>query len=395
MKYAQVIIDAGYGDSGKGLMTDYFCHQLSNTNKIVIRYNGGAQAGHNVVLPDGTKHEFHHFGAGTLQEVPTYLARDFIVNPMVYCKERNMLHSLITVPLIRIHPDCRVTTPYDMLLNQIIENSRDNRHGSCGLGIYETITRHNVIPLTVSMLYGMKLPEFNTLMNSIKSYVYDRLFNLGIELTDEYKELLELNVTDAFINDIQELLYSSVSQYYKDISSMYDVYIFESAQGLLLSEKHGVMPHLTPSDPGLEQPLAISELMGVNVVNVCYVTRSYTTRHGNGPLHNEKTAEELGLKNLNETNVTNEFQGKFRYAPLDINAITKTIHDDYQQVVNYPGVVNRQLAITCMDHLPTYADGLSKHNIAYMQHIRKKVGIYSGYYSIGPTRDNVYKSNQV
>lgn len=66
-KEIKIVIGANFGDEGKGLITDYFCHQLlvAGHDVLNIRHNGGAQAAHNVVTPDGKQHVFSHFGAGS------------------------------------------------------------------------------------------------------------------------------------------------------------------------------------------------------------------------------------------------------------------------------------------------------------------------------------------
>jgi len=389
MKFAQIVIGSGFGDEGKGLMTDYFCHHYSLSNPIVIRYNGGAQAGHTVKTPDGLKHVFHHLGSGTLQGVSSYLAEDFIVNPIIFNKEYDEMRNMNRVPLVYVHPSCRITTPYDMLLNQIIEHSRDNRHGSCGMGIFETITRHNVIPITVESLLNMPFATFRQLLIDVQMYVYNRISTLGIILSNYYQELLEMDVSEQFISDIQMFFSRTYTTPYTGLKK-YDTCIFEGAQGLLLSEKHGIMPHLTPSDPGLANPIKICNEIGVKNASVCYVTRCYTTRHGNGPLKDEMSLEQLQLTVNDETNVYNEFQGNFRYARLDINSIQEAINNDSKEISNYNGIMTRQLAITCIDQLPSYLNEVTVDNKLFMQYIRDKIGIIDGFYSTGPTRKNVY-----
>src|SRR5687767_2778700 len=128
------VIGASYGDEGKGRTVDFLADALT----LVVRFNGGAQAGHTVVLPDGRRHVFHHFGSGTFKGAETFLSQHFIMNPIMYCRE------LKELPAVRVtaDPRCRITTPWDMMLNQAVEAKRGNdRHGSCGLGINETVTR--------------------------------------------------------------------------------------------------------------------------------------------------------------------------------------------------------------------------------------------------------------
>ncbi len=107
---------------------------------MVVRFNGGCQAGHTVVTPDGLRHVFSHFGAGTLAGVPTFLSQYFICNPIF---DPTTLYA---------HPNCLVTTFADMIINQRLEEKRGKaRHGSVGLGISETIERSFLPELKITM----------------------------------------------------------------------------------------------------------------------------------------------------------------------------------------------------------------------------------------------------
>lgn len=373
MKYAQIIVGAGYGDEGKGLMTDYFCNISPSENTVVVRYNGGAQAGHTVVLPNGKKHVFHHFGSGSFTNAATYLSEQFIVNPVLFNQE----YKLVS-PKVYVHPSCRVTTPYDMVLNQLIERARPTPHGSCGVGIYETILRHQHVPLDVDTVtsphsYELVLQK----LNDIKEYSIARANSLNLDDTE-----LQYEYTDRFLTDLKQFA-QSINSVRWLIPIEYDYIVFEGAQGLLLSEKHGKLPHLTPSDPGIEWPLEICNRNGINMVNVCYVTRCYSTRHGNGPLLNESTVEQLGITLTDETNITNEFQGSFRVAPLDINSIRNAILNDFYQSTIFNGNVTAQLAVTCLDQI--------SNSDKILADIQSELGILSGFGSRGPTRDDIYR----
>lgn len=140
MKDIKIVIGANFGDCGKGLMTDYFSQK---PNSIVVCSNGGAQRGHTVTTPDGIRHVFHHFGSGTFNHASTYLSENFIVNPIIFKQEYDELMNLGYIPNVYINQNCMLTTPFDMMANQIIEENRGkNKHGSCGLGIFETIKRY-------------------------------------------------------------------------------------------------------------------------------------------------------------------------------------------------------------------------------------------------------------
>src|SRR5664279_3027640 len=90
---AYIVLDLGFGDCGKGLLTDFLARRTSAG--LVVRYNGGAQAGHNVVAPDGRHHTFSQFGSGTfIPGVKTYLSKYVLIHPGALLVEGNILEKL-------------------------------------------------------------------------------------------------------------------------------------------------------------------------------------------------------------------------------------------------------------------------------------------------------------
>ena len=133
MKKAYAVIGAGFGDEGKGLMTDYFCRRGGSV--INIRSNGGAQAGHTVCTAGGKRHIFSHIGSGSFAGADTYLSGYFILNPMLFSRELQILGA--NAGRIFIDLQCIITLPCDMLLNQFAETVRGNdRHGKSGADGY-------------------------------------------------------------------------------------------------------------------------------------------------------------------------------------------------------------------------------------------------------------------
>jgi adenylosuccinate synthase len=366
MKTAQVVIGANYGDEGKGKMVDYFCSQYDPQETLVVRYNGGAQAGHTVVTPDGQRHVFHHFGSGTLYGAATYLGKDFIVNPVIFIEELKKLWKFGVKPKIRIDSKCRVTTPYEMLLNQLLERGRGkDRHGSCGLGIFETIRRP--LSITVNDLTQASLTTFKAHLRDCGLLAMDRLFEEGL-LTEENKKLFEIDCFDHFYLDWKSMMSCTT----KDIPSEH--VIFEGAQGLMLNEKYGVAPYLTPSDTGVAPVVELTK--GMDKVEVCYVTRPYITRHGAGPLPHEY--ESMIEDN---TNVRNEFQGALRFGRIDYDTLADRIHKDFSQIKN--GELS--VAVNCLDHVGSY---IRVDAIKFAIQDMKTV-----YTSNGPTRNDVRREN--
>jgi adenylosuccinate synthase len=111
--------------------------------------------------------------------------------------------------------------------------------------------------------------------------------------------------------------------------SKYEEVIFENAQGLLLSYREGDM-HTTPSFTGMENINEIAKsISNVEESEICYVTRSYLTRHGAGPFPTECDVRKLNPDIIDNTNVHNPWQESIRYGMLDINELNERITADF------------------------------------------------------------------
>ena len=324
MRNIDVVIGLNYGDEGKGLVTGFLAGNRSNETTAVVRFNGGPQAGHTVQLADGTRHVFHHFGAGTFAGAPTLLSKFFVVNPVLFFIEAEELAMKINEsPHVFVDPEAYVTTPYDVFINQESENLRgDKRHGSCGVGFGETIERvERGFPLRVKDLQSDNAAAKLAVIK--EQYFYRRLEELNLLNSD----LTVLKEADTrFLQDCVDFI--RWVNVYPDEKTLpiFDNLIFEGAQGLCLDQYSEDFPHVTRSSTGLENVAELIKNMDANI-NVHYLTRSYLTRHGVGPLKNE-------FKNLahikDETNTPNDYQGALRFAPLDFDRIRTNVAKDTQ-----------------------------------------------------------------
>ena len=381
---AIAVIGAAFGDEGKGRMVHYFSSQ-TNDPAIVVRYNGGAQAGHTVVRDDGLGYIFHHFGSGTLVGTPTYLSRFFITNPLLWHAENNELHKLSINPILFVHPDAPVSTPYDMLLNRETELQRGTRrHGSCGYGINETVHRlcESEHPLFVRDIGTF---DFKRKVEAIRSkYIPQRLAKLKIASpSKEFQEALASPaLLDEFLYESSNML--SCAGTFTDYDlRRFPTVIFEGAQGLGLDEKHKFFPHVTRSKTGLANIVNICKGADINGIEAVYVTRTYTTRHGAGPF----PTEVIGLQYIDRTNVKNDWQGSLRFGHLDIDLIKDNVKKDLHHARKLNTSVS--IAITCLDQVDDPVTISFQHKV--MQTSRENICLVAAS-AIGATK--VYRTSK-
>lgn len=297
---ARAVIGANFGDEGKGLVVDYLCR---TGGEVVVRFNGGAQAGHTVVTPEGLRHVFHHYGSGTLYGVPTFLSQFFVCNPIAFLREQAALASIGVTADVFAHPDCLVTTFADMMINQEKEVKRGTKaHGSCGMGVHETMQRSMVSELKITM---GDLWNRSHLLEGKLAEICDKYatFRTGRSIDAPQMAQLFLKGCEAFAQAVHPA----------GIGQCGDP-IFEGAQGLLLDQgRTEYHPHVTHSSTGANNVRILCAQAGITGVEPYYVSRTYLTRHGAGPL----PGEDVLLRYSDDTNLDHPFQGRIRFAPLD------------------------------------------------------------------------------
>lgn len=397
MKSAEVVIGANFGDEGKGLVTDHLAAAYGK-EALVLRFNGGAQAGHTVVTPDGRRHVFSHFGSGALAGAPSYLSRFFVVHPMLFLREARTLQELRGEPLVFAHPDALVTTPYDVMINHFAEAARGGeRHGSCGVGFGATVERNGDSRYALALRDLFDGDEVVRRLHRIRQdYLPARLAALGVEaLTEEQAALAASDdVLERWLEDVADFLASIEVASDSVLRSARQV-IFEGAQGLLLDQRGRFFPHLTRSSTGLRNVLSLAGDLGIESLRVTYVTRAYLTRHGAGPLPGE-TGHPPCPAVVDETNVTNDWQGALRFAPLDLDLLGETIRADLGEAAGVFDIgLRHRLAVTCLDQVGPEVDFVlrGRRQRSALEDVIGRAAAAAGssrlLLAAGPTRDDV------
>jgi adenylosuccinate synthase len=322
MKRAVITVGLGFGDEGKGATVDFLARALDAD--LVVRYCGGSQAGHNIELPDGRRHTFSQFGAGTLaaSDPPrTYLGPNVIIDPPALVREARHLAELgVRDPagLLTIHPRCLVATPWLRTLNRLRELSRgDARHGSCGQGIGEA--RSYWLRYGEDSVFAADLRDRERLRHKLELQRQRALLELQnfIDRVDadalhEF-DLWELNA-EAVAGDLYETLPEGVAL--DAAVPAFRTAVFEGAQGVLLDEYRGFHPYTTWNTVTPHHAWELVEAAGVKAVAVLGVTRAYTTRHGEGPLPTFSAGLTDRLRDVG--NPWNHWQGSLRCGWLDL-----------------------------------------------------------------------------
>jgi adenylosuccinate synthase len=365
---AILIADLGYGDAGKGSIVDYLTRTTGA--HTVIRYNGGAQAAHNVITPDGRHHTFAQFGSGTF--VPgtrTHLSRFMIVHPLAMLAEERHLHCLGVTdafPRLSIDREALVTTPFQQAANRLKEMVRgEGRHGSCGMGVGETMS--DWLAYGSQVLFagdlkdrGVTLKKLSFLREAKISQLQDVL--QALPDSQPAREELRILYDPPMVETIGE-----VYSYFAGLVSIVDraclsqilnepgTIIFEGAQGVLLDEWYGFYPYNSWStltfknaDTLLQENHYDGEAMKLGLI------RAYATRHGAGPFVTEDACLTAHVQDYHNQN--NDWQREFRVGYLDMVSLR------YALAVN--GTLDG-LVITNLDRLEEIAKWQICHSYRY------------------------------
>lgn len=285
-----VVAGAQFGDEGKAKITDL----LAAKADIIIRYQGGCNAGHTVVH-EGKTYKFHLIPSGILySDKICFIGAGTVISPDDFEREilelkSNGLSEDNLKKSLKISPLAHITMPYHKITDGKSENSLGkNKIGTTGKGIGPTYSdKYARCGLRIEDLFDEKsLPEKVDIILSQKNKILKNVYGANeylksdiLEILDKYKKLF----TPFVCFEWQEL--------FRKIKKENKTILFEGAQGVLLDIDYGTYPYVTSSNP-IAGGAAVGAGMGPLVIqDVIGVFKAYVTRVGEGPFVTELTNE--------------------------------------------------------------------------------------------------------
>lgn len=282
---ATILVGSQWGDEGKGKIVDI----LSDRFDIVVRYQGGANAGHTIVIGD-QQYILHLIPSGILREgVICVIGNGVVIDPKALLDEIKLIedHGINIKGRLLISQNAHLIMPYHKLLDSINE-SGSSKIGTTGRGIGPCyIDKYARKGIKIVDLLDRKeleskirinLEEKNNLLK--KLYDHEELdVNAIIEEYTAFDEAI-----DQYITDVPAYLNRALDQEGKEV-------LMEGAQGALLDVDHGTYPFVTSSNPTSGGACTGTGIPPTKIDTVIGIVKAYTTRVGLGPFPTELTDE--------------------------------------------------------------------------------------------------------
>lgn len=294
-----VVIGSQWGDEGKGKIVDL----LSENVDVVVRYQGGANAGHTIFV-NNKKFVLHLIPSGIIRkDILCVIGNGVVLDPSAFFEELEILNNnkIETDGRIKILPNAHLVLPFHKIIDQLSE-SRTNKIGTTGRGIGPTyVDKYSRLGIRAIDLfnsdYAFSLLEKNLEM---KNLLIEHYFKSNQIAFDEIKNYL-VEVRDKLIPFITKdpVLVSKLIEEGKKV-------LLEGAQGSLLDVDFGTYPFVTSSNPSIGGALTGSGISVKQIEKIYGVTKAYCTRVGEGPFPtelNDETGEALRI-NGNEFGAT-------------------------------------------------------------------------------------------
>ncbi len=334
-----IVVDLGFGDAGKGATVDTLVRHTGA--RLVVRFSGGAQAGHNVVTPDGRHHTFSQFCSGSfVPGVLGLLGPEFVLHPLGMAVEAEHLESVgigDAFSRTAVSDRARVITPYQQAANRVRERLRGRAaHGSCGVGVGECVGDALTHP-DDRIIAGMLDDQAQLRRRLLRQRERKRAELVAIGADPSALMLFD----DVALVDRAIAIWGHVASRLSRLDDdaltrqvrQAPKVVFEGAQGVLLDERYGFHPHTTWSRCTAAGAM---ELAGDRPSTRLGVVRAYSTRHGAGPFPTEDPNMFMP-----EPHNPDGHAGRFRVGALDLVLLRYAL-----RAAPMDG-----LAVTCLDRV--------------------------------------------
>ena len=281
-----LVVGSQWGDEGKGKIVDL----LSSSHDIVARYQGGANAGHTIVI-GGTKYVLHLIPSGILNDgVKCVIGNGVVIDPIALTHEIEMLkgHGIDVTGRLFISHKAHLIMPYHKLLDQVRESTNvDKAIGTTGRGIgpaYIDKARRigiRIVDLLDREYFEEKLRHSINEHNQVLTKVYGSDALDTEEIVETYLKFDKL--IDQYITDTTSLLNMSIKEGKRILA--------EGAQGALLDLDHGTYPYVTSSNPTSGGACTGLGIPPTSIGSIIGITKAYCTRVGHGPFPSELNDE--------------------------------------------------------------------------------------------------------
>ena len=278
---AIVLLGAQWGDEGKGKATDL----LGDKVKYVVRYQGGNNAGHTVVIGN-EKYALHLLPSGILTPscIPV-IGNGAVIDPAVLLEEiRGLNERGVDTSKLKISTNAHLITPYHRTIDKVSERFLGkSKIGTTGRGIGPAYAdKINRIGIRIQDLFDPSILR-QKLEGALrdKNQVLIKVFNRkGIEVDDVLNEYLGYaEILKPYVTDTSLLLNQALDRN--------EVVLLEGSQGTLLDVDHGTYPFVTSSNPTAGGASTGSGIGPTKISRVIGIVKAYTTRVGSGPFPTE------------------------------------------------------------------------------------------------------------
>jgi len=281
-----VVIGTQWGDEGKAKMIDYF----TRSSDIVVRYQGGANAGHTVVVKD-KKYIFHLIPSGILHEDKMcVIGNGVVVDPLQLIQEIASLEEegYDVKNRLLISDASHLILPYHKAIDEAMEEFRSHKIGTTVRGIGPSYSDKCLrLAIRAGDIFDMKqLKEKVSQALRIKNLQLERIYGKPVFTIEEIMNILKKfkSTCGDMVVNTQHFLHTSIREG-KNI-------LLEGAQGFALDIDHGTYPFVTSSNPTIGGALIGTGLNAYNIDQVIGIMKAYVTRVGEGPFPTEALGED-------------------------------------------------------------------------------------------------------